>query len=93
LRPREEDRGRYVDQEPHREGPLKADQQRKDGGRESAADGEDPVGRTRLGAQVQPCGPTHDGVGARPGGLEPPTLCLEGRCSIQLSYGRKVVTG
>lgn len=22
-----------------------------------------------------------------PGGLEPPTLCLEGRCSIQLSYG------
>ena len=25
---------------------------------------------------------------ARPGGLEPPTLCLEGRCSIQLSYGR-----
>ncbi len=22
-----------------------------------------------------------------PGGLEPPTPCLEGRCSIQLSYG------
>ena len=27
---------------------------------------------------------------ARPEGLEPPTLCLEGRCSIQLSYGRTV---
>jgi hypothetical protein len=25
---------------------------------------------------------------ARPGRLELPTLCLEGRCSIQLSYGR-----
>jgi hypothetical protein len=25
---------------------------------------------------------------ARPLGLEPRTLCLEGRCSIQLSYGR-----
>ena len=24
----------------------------------------------------------------RPEGLEPPTLCSEGRCSIQLSYGR-----
>jgi hypothetical protein len=43
LRPREEDRGCYVDQEPHREGTLKAEQQRKDGGRESADDGEDPV--------------------------------------------------
>ena len=27
---------------------------------------------------------------ARPEGLEPPTLCFEGRCSIQLSYGRTV---
>ena len=25
---------------------------------------------------------------ARLEGLEPPTLCFEGRCSIQLSYGR-----
>src|SRR6266851_7528429 len=25
---------------------------------------------------------------ARPGRLELPTLCLEGRCSIRLSYGR-----
>ena len=24
---------------------------------------------------------------AIPGGLEPPTYCLEGSCSIQLSYG------
>ena len=27
---------------------------------------------------------------ARPEGVEPPTLCLEGRCSIQLSYGRSL---
>ena len=27
---------------------------------------------------------------ARPEGIEPPTLCLEGRCSLQLSYGRAV---
>jgi hypothetical protein len=26
----------------------------------------------------------------RPEGFEPPTLCLEGRCSIRLSYGRAV---
>ena len=25
---------------------------------------------------------------ARPAGLEPATLCLEGRCSVRLSYGR-----
>ena len=25
---------------------------------------------------------------ARPEGIEPPTSCLEGSCSIQLSYGR-----
>ena len=29
---------------------------------------------------------------ARPAGLEPATLGLEGRCSIQLSYGRSVVS-
>jgi hypothetical protein len=29
---------------------------------------------------------------ARPEGIEPPTLCFEGRCSIRLSYGRVVVT-
>ena len=26
---------------------------------------------------------------ACPEGLEPPTCCLEGSCSIQLSYGQK----
>src|SRR6185503_14931103 len=29
----------------------------------------------------------HWGV-VRPAGFEPTTICLEGRCSIQLSYGR-----
>ena len=28
---------------------------------------------------------------ARPAGLEPATLGLEGRCSIRLSYGRKTL--
>ena len=30
---------------------------------------------------------------ARPGGFEPSTNALEGRCSIQLSYGRKAGAG
>jgi hypothetical protein len=30
---------------------------------------------------------------ARPAGLEPATACLEGRCSIQLSYGRPLERG
>ncbi len=29
----------------------------------------------------------------RPAGLEPATLCLEGRCSIHLSYGRTKTFG
>ncbi len=28
----------------------------------------------------------------RPGRIERPTLCLEGRCSIQLSYGRENIS-
>src|SRR5258708_4288569 len=32
-------------------------------------------------------GDAADGVVATPAGFEPATTCLEGRCSIQLSYG------
>ena len=41
------------------------------------------VVRIKEGTALSPCGTM-----ARPPGLEPGTLCLEGRCSIQLSYGR-----
>src|SRR5262245_52577754 len=36
----------------------------------------------------QPIGQFRDSE-MRPGGFEPPTLGLEGRCSVQLSYGRR----
>ena len=42
------------------------------------------VSRHRLSTNCQPTGETL----ARPAGLEPATPGLEGRCSIQLSYGR-----
>ncbi len=43
-----------------------------------------------------PCNATsgedaNKGEMVRPEGIEPPTPCLEGRCSIRLSYGRKGV--
>lgn len=41
------------------------------------------VVRIKEGTAPTPCGRM-----ARPPGLEPGTLCLEGSCSIQLSYGR-----
>ena len=36
------------------------------------------------------CELTGDVVLACPEGLEPPTCCLEGSCSIQLSYGQPI---
>ena len=39
---------------------------------------------------VRPSRPEHRPV-AIPAGFEPATLCLEGRCSIRLSYGTSVV--
>ena len=37
---------------------------------------------------LRPLGDTHHIKLARQEGLEPPTYCLEGSCSIQLSYWR-----
>jgi hypothetical protein len=43
-----------------------------------------------MGPHKQKTPPTGDGFRwSRPGGLEPPTLGLEGRCSIRLSYERR----
>jgi hypothetical protein len=48
-----------------------------------------PVARV-LGEEVPRIGGLDrlDGLVACPEGLEPPTCCLEGSCSIQLSYGQ-----
>ena len=47
-----------------------------------------PAGRTNKGKS--PCGVCPQGLDflARPQGFEPRAVCLEGRCSIRLSYGR-----
>src|SRR5437016_14151506 len=42
---------------------------------------------TSVGMSPGRRGEATDGVVATPAGFEPATTCLEGRCSIQLSYG------
>ena len=46
-----------------------------------------------AGPAAAPGGGLERGAGARPGGLEPPTVGLEDRCSIRLSYGRSALAG
>ena len=51
-----------------------------------------PFGRMPEPSGFQLCF-TYEKRGARPEGLEPSTYGLEIRCSIRLSYGRKIVRG
>ena len=49
-----------------------------------------PLNRGRIVANKKPCKlfvNNLQGLNVIPLGLEPKTVCLEGRCSIQLSYG------
>jgi hypothetical protein len=41
-----------------------------------------------MSEDITLCAPGSVRPAVRPAGLEPATACLEGRCSIQLSYGR-----
>jgi len=48
------------------------------------------TGALKLGGQLGIAGSRPDQPNWPPEGLEPPTCCLEGSCSIQLSYGQSV---